>query len=110
MFVQVLTVYLLALLAALYLLRGMMEIGDTGWKGEALLTVGVGVGVLPALAAVAVLGSDTGRWIICAAAGGGALVNGGLMVRLWKGFTPVANITLVIVAVYGVVSVCQLWS
>lgn len=107
MIIQTLTVYLLALLSALYLLRGMMEIGATGWRGAAALTVVIGVGVLPALAAIATLDREAWRWLVAAAAALGLLVNVGLMIKLWTGFTPVARITMAISLIYVAVLILQ---
>lgn len=108
MLIQSLTVYLFALLSALYLLRGMVEIRDTGWRGAAALTVAVGVGVLPALAALAVFDGDISRWILTIAAAVGVMANGLLMVRLWTGFTAVARLTIAIISLYGLVVLLQL--
>lgn len=108
MLIQSFTVYLLALLSALYLLRGMMEIGATGWRGAAVLTVAVGVGILPALAAAATFDGVVWRWIVAVAAALGVLVNAGLMIKLWTGFTRVACLTSAISLIYAAILLLQL--
>lgn len=96
----VLEVYLLSLTAALYLLRGMLEFPETGWRFEVRLTVAIGVGLLPALAAVAATDTNWGRWSIVALSALGCLINVALVIRLWRGFTAVATLTMAIAVLY----------
>lgn len=103
-------VYLLSLTGALYLLRGMIEFPQTGWRPEVKLTVGVGVVLLPLLAALAASAVPWGRWIIIAMGAAGALVNGVLLVRLWRGVTAVSLLTILIVLIYAAVVLVALVS
>ncbi|AXJ96122.1 MULTISPECIES: hypothetical protein [unclassified Sphingomonas] len=96
-------VYLLSLTATLYLLRGMLELPDGGWRFEVALTAGVGVGVLPVLAALAAVDVTWGRWLVVALSALGAIVNAVLLVRLWQGFSMVAYITMLIIVLYAAV-------
>src|SRR6266481_3309443 len=52
-FQRLFQVWALSLLAALYLFRGMLEFPSTGWQPQTILTVVVGLGLLPTLAALA---------------------------------------------------------
>lgn len=97
----VLETYLLALTAALYLLRGMIEFPAVGWGAEVKATVAVGVGVLPALAGLASASVPWGEWTIAALSTVGLAINAILLVRLWKGLTPVAVLTMLIIAAYA---------
>lgn len=102
-------VYLLSLTAALYLLRGMLEFPATGWRFEVRLTVAIGVGLLPALAGVAAADIVWGRWLIVALSTLGFLVNVALLIRLWRGFTAIAAVTIVIVLLYFAIVTVALW-
>lgn len=96
----IVSVYLLSLTGALYLLRGMLEFPAIGWRFEVRLTVAIGVGLLPALAALAAADTNWGRWIIVALSALGCLVNVVLLIRLWQGLTVVATLTMVIAVLY----------
>lgn len=102
MAMRVFQTWVLSLTAALYLFRGMLEFPVTGWQPQVLLTVVIGVGVLPVLAAVA--SSTTtrrGRAVIAGFSLLGMIVNAVLLVLLWDGFTPVSLITLAIILAYA---------
>lgn len=101
---HVFQVWGLSLLAALYLLRGMLEFPSTGWQPQTVLTVLVGLGLLPALAALAAAAPSWRRPVITALCVLGVTINAVLLVALWHGFTPVAAITLLIVVLYGAVA------
>jgi hypothetical protein len=101
---RVLQVWALALLAALYLFRGLLEYPSTGWGPTTLLTVGIGLGVLPALAAVAASSPPWRRPLLAGFCLLGAVINAGLLLALWAGFTPVAGLTLLIVGLYAAVT------
>jgi hypothetical protein len=92
--------FLLALLGALYLLRGMLEFPTTGWRREVVLTVVVGVGVLPLLAGIAASGITWRETLIGGLSLIGLAVNGFLLVRLWSGLSAPAFLTMIICAGY----------
>jgi hypothetical protein len=100
---NVLQTYLLALLAALYLFRGMLEFPVIGWRPELRLSVGIGLGLLPVLAALSASHTVWGQWAIGILSVIGIVVNSALLVRLWSGLTNVAATTIVICVGYMVV-------
>ena len=103
-FQRVFQVWALSLLAALYLLRGLLEFPSTGWQPQTILTVVVGLGVLPALAALAVATPPWRRPVLAGLCVLGCLINAVLLVVLWNGLTPIALLTLLIVVLYAAVA------
>jgi hypothetical protein len=99
-FQRVFQVWALSFLAALYLFRGMLEFPSTGWRPETILTVAIGLGLLPVLAAVAAATPPWRRLTIAGLCGLGSVVNAALLIVLWHGFTLVASVTLLIVLLY----------
>ncbi|HEY2659601.1 MAG TPA: hypothetical protein VGI79_07750 [Caulobacteraceae bacterium] len=97
-------VWALALLAALYLLRGMLEFPSTGWRPQTLLTVAIGLGLLPALTALAAATPSWRRLTLIGLCGLGLIINGAWFAELWQGLTPVATLTLLIVVLYACVA------
>lgn len=100
-FLAPLQVYLISLTSAFYLLRGLIEFPEIGWKNELLLTVAIGLVVLPLLASLA---SSQVRWRNAALFGLsllGLAVNMSLLVVLWSGFSAVAIITVAISLLYA---------
>lgn len=101
LFQRVFQVWAIALLAALYLLRGMLEFPSTGWQPQTVLTVLVGLGVLPFLAALA---STTPTWrrpVIIGLCLLGLVINAVFVIVLWSGLTVIASLTLLIVVLYA---------
>jgi hypothetical protein len=105
---RVFQVWALALLAALYLFRGLLEFPSTGWRPQTLLTVAVGLGVLPALATLATASPAWRRPVLAGLCLLGAAINAGLLVALRTGLTPVALLTLLIVGLYAAVACIEL--
>jgi hypothetical protein len=103
-FKRVFPAWALSLLAALYLFRGMLEFPSTGWQPQTILTVVVGLGLLPALAALAAATSSWRRPIIVGLCVLGLIINALLAIALWKGLTPIASITLLIIILYASVA------
>ena len=103
-FQRVFRVWALSLLAALYLLRGLLEFPSIGWLPQTILTVVVGLGVLPALAALAVATPPWRRPILAGLCVLGCLINMVLFAVLWNGLTPIALLTLLIVVLYAAVA------
>jgi hypothetical protein len=104
LFQRVFEVWALSLMAALYLFRGMLEFPSTGWQFQTVLTVLIGLGLLPSLAA---LGSTTLAWRRPAITGLcllGAVINAVLVIVLWNGLTEIASLTLLIVVLYAAVA------
>lgn len=93
--------YILALLAGLYLFRGMLEFPSTGWRTEVKLTVAIGLGLLPVLAGLSASQALWGQWVIGILSALGFAVNGVLLVRLWSGLTSAAATTIVICVGYA---------
>jgi hypothetical protein len=94
-------VYLLALTAALYVLRGMLELPAVGWRTEVKATAAIGVIVLPALAGLAASPMSFGPLVIASLSVVGFAINAVLLVRLWQGLTPVAVLTMLIITAYA---------
>jgi hypothetical protein len=101
---SVFQVWALSLLAALYLLRGMLEFPSTGWQPQTVLTVVVGLGLLPALAALAVTTPSWRRPTITGLCLLGLVINAVLLIVLWNGLTLIASLTLLIVVLYASVA------
>jgi len=104
LFRRVFRVWALSLLAALYLLRGMLELPSTGWQPQTVLTVLVGLGLLPALAALAATTLSWRRPTITGLCLLGLAINAALVVALWKGVTLIASLTFLIMALYASVA------
>jgi hypothetical protein len=101
---RVFQVWAISFLAALYLLRGMLEFPSIGWQPQTVLTVLVGLGVLPFLAALA---STTPTWrrpVIIGLCLLGFVVNMVLIIVLWNGLTVIATLTLLIAVLYASVA------
>lgn len=97
-------VWALASLAALYLFRGMLEFPATGWRPQTVLTVVVGLGLLPALAALSAATPSWRRPTIIGLCSLGLLVNAVLLVVLWQGLSAVAALTVLIAVLYASVA------
>jgi hypothetical protein len=95
-FERLFQVWALSLLAALYLFRGMLEFPSTGWQPQTILTVVVGLGLLPALAELAAAPFSWRRPAIIGLCALGLVINASLLVALWNGPTPIAALTLLI--------------
>ncbi|MDB6082833.1 MAG: hypothetical protein JWN43_714 [Gammaproteobacteria bacterium] len=98
---QLFQVWAISLLAALYLFRGMLEFPSTGWQPQTILTVVVGLGLLPALAALAATSFSWRRSTITGLCALGSVINASLLVALWGGRTLIASLTLLIVVLYA---------
>lgn len=94
----------ISLLAALYLLRGMLEFPSTGWQPQTVLTVLVGLGVLPFLAALASTTLTWRRPVIIGLCLLGLVINAVLAKALWNGLTVIASLTLLIAVLYASVA------
>jgi len=94
-------VWALSFLAALYLFRGMLEFPSIGWQPQTILTVVIGLGLLPALAALAAATSSWRRPIILGLCVLGLIVNAVLAIALWEGLTLIASVTLLIIVLYA---------
>jgi hypothetical protein len=103
-FQRLFQVWALSLLAALYLFRGMLEFPSTGWQPQTILTVVVGLGLLPALAAIAATTFSWRRPTIIGLCALGSVINVSLLVALWNGLTLIASLTLLIVVLYASVT------
>ena len=103
-FQRLFQVWALSLLAALYLFRGMLEFPSTGWQPQTILTVVVGLGLLPTLAALAATTFSWRRSTITGLCALGSVVNASLLVALWNGLTPIASLTMLIVVFYASVA------
>jgi asparagine N-glycosylation enzyme membrane subunit Stt3 len=101
---QVFQVWALTFLAALYLLRGLLEFPAIGWAPQTVLTVVIGLGVLPALAALAATSPPWRRAVLVGLCLAGSVINAALLVVLWNGLTWIAALTLLIVVLYGAVA------
>ena len=97
-------VWALSFLAALYLLRGMLEFPSIGWQPQTILTVLIGLGVLPFLAALASAEPTWRRPAIIGLCLLGFVVNVVLLLVLWNGLTVVAALTLLIAVLYACVA------
>jgi hypothetical protein len=97
-------VWALSLLAALYLFRGMLEFPSTGWQPQTILTVIIGLGLLPALAALASASPTWRRPTIAGLCVLGLVINASLVVALWNGLTLIALLSLLIVVIYASVA------
>ncbi|GEM_PF-1567663 len=93
-------VYLLSLIAALYLFRAMLEFGQLGWGVPVILNVVVGVVILPVVAAIASMQTSWGSLLVIAVCVVAFLVNGAFLVRLWQGPSPAALTTIAIMLAY----------
>jgi hypothetical protein len=103
-FQRLFQVWALSLLAALYLFRGMLEFPSTGWRPQTILTVVVGLVLLPTLATLAATTFSWRRSTITALCALGSVINASLLVALWNGLTLIASLTLLIVALYASVT------
>jgi hypothetical protein len=100
---RVFQVWALSFLAALYLLRGMLEFPSIGWQPQTILTVLIGLGVLPFLAALSSAAPTWRRPAIIGLCLLGFVVNVVLLLVLWNGLTMVAALTLLIAVLYAFV-------
>jgi hypothetical protein len=100
-FQRMFPVWALSFLAALYLFRGMLEFPSIGWQPQTILTVVIGLGLLPALAALAAATSSWRRPIILGLCVLGLIVNAVLAIALWEGLTLIASVTLLIIVLYA---------
>jgi hypothetical protein len=103
-FRRVFQVWALSLLAGLYLLRGMLEFPSTGWQPQTVLTVLVGLGLLPALAALLATTLSWRRPTVTGLCLLGLAINAALVVVLRKGVTLIPSLTFPIMALYASVA------
>jgi hypothetical protein len=82
----------------------MLEFPSTGWQPQTILTVVVGLGLLPALAALAATTFSWRRSTITGLCALGSVINASLLVALWNGPTLIASLTLLIVILYASVT------
>jgi hypothetical protein len=101
-------IWALSLLSGLYLFRGMLEFPFTGWQPQTILTVVIGLGLLPALAGLATTNVLWRRPAIAGLCVLGFTINGVLLVLLWKGLTPIAALTLLIMLLYAAAAAAEL--
>ena len=77
---------------------------STGWQSQTVLTVVVGLGLLPVLAALAVTTPSWRRTTITGLCLLGVVINAVLVIVLWNGLTLIASLTLLIVVLYASVA------